>query len=173
MGRFWPSPSPTKPPARCASGSGPWCRAEPRTTRPTVVHVSLLLRPPAAARRARRWRRSGPGFTPQFTIYDDDDQISILQGVYKQLGLDDKFMQHRAALSRISHAKSHKQSPEEMARAATDPTTTRLAVVYERYQAKLRESNALDFDDLLLEAVRLAAPRRRPRGSASTAATNS
>src|ERR1700730_2756680 len=58
-----------------------------------------------------------PGFTSQFTIYDDDDQISILKSVYKQLGLDDKFMQHRAALSRISNAKSHKQSPNDMARA--------------------------------------------------------
>ena len=96
-----------------------------------------------------------PGFTQRFNIYDDDDQLSILKAVYKQLGLDDKFMQHRAALSRISHAKSHKQSPDEMARAATDPINERLAVVYERYEARLHESNALDFDDLLLEAVRL------------------
>jgi DNA helicase-2/ATP-dependent DNA helicase PcrA len=98
-----------------------------------------------------------PSFTSQFTIYDDDDQIAVLKAVYRSVGLDDKFMQHRAALSRISHAKSHKQSPEDMARGATDPTTTRLATVYERYQARLRESNALDFDDLLLEAVRLLA----------------
>src|SRR5712691_5308042 len=98
-----------------------------------------------------------PGFTSLFTIYDDDDQIAVLKAVYRSVGLDDKFMQHRAALSRISHAKSHKQSPEDMARAATDPTATRLATVYERYQARLRESNALDFDDLLLEAVRLLA----------------
>jgi DNA helicase-2/ATP-dependent DNA helicase PcrA len=96
-----------------------------------------------------------PGFTPKFTIYDDDDQIAVIKAVYRSVGLDDKFMQHRAALSRISHAKSHKQSPEDMARAATDPTITRLATVYERYQARLLESNALDFDDLLLEAVRL------------------
>ena len=96
-----------------------------------------------------------PGFTTRFNIYDDDDQIAILKAVYKQLGLDDKFMPYRAALSRISHAKSHKQSPEELARSATDPITTRLAAVYERYEAQLRESNALDFDDLLLEAVRL------------------
>jgi DNA helicase II / ATP-dependent DNA helicase PcrA len=106
-----------------------------------------------------------PGFTTRFNIYDDDDQLSILKTVYKQLGLDDKFMQHRAALSRISHAKSHKQSPDDMARAATDPIMERLAVVYEKYEAKLRESNALDFDDLLLEAVRLlthdAATRER------------
>jgi DNA helicase-2/ATP-dependent DNA helicase PcrA len=106
-----------------------------------------------------------PGFTSRFTIYDEDDQASVLKTVYKQLGLDDKFMQHRAALARISHAKSLKQAPEDMARAATDPTATRLAAVYERYETRLRESNALDFDDLLLEAVRLlsadAATRER------------
>ena len=96
-----------------------------------------------------------PGFTPVFSIYDDDDQISLLRTIYKSLGLDDKFMQHRAALSRISHAKSHNHSPEDIARAATDPTSTRLATVYERYEARLRESNALDFDDLLLQAVNL------------------
>jgi len=96
-----------------------------------------------------------PGFTALFTIYDDDDQISLLKGVYKSLGLDDKFMAYRAALSRISNAKSLKQTPEDLEREATDPISKRFAVVYERYQAKFRESNALDFDDLLLEAVRL------------------
>jgi len=113
--------------------------------------VRLLRREGAGLADIRR------GFTSNFTIYDDDDQVSILKGAYKQLGLDDKFMQHRAALSRISHAKSHKQTPEDMAQAATDPTTSRLAKVYELYQMKLLESNALDFDDLLLESVRLLA----------------
>jgi DNA helicase-2/ATP-dependent DNA helicase PcrA len=97
------------------------------------------------------------GFTPRFTIYDDDDQVSILRAVYKQVGLDEKFMQYRAALSRISRAKSHKESPADIAASATDPVTERLAVVYDKYEARLRESNALDFDDLLLEAVRLLA----------------
>jgi len=96
-----------------------------------------------------------PGFTTRFNIYDDDDQIAIIKSIYKALGLDEKFMQHRAALSRISHSKSHNLSPDDMARAAADPITERLAVVYEKYEARLRESNALDFDDLLLEAVRL------------------
>jgi DNA helicase-2/ATP-dependent DNA helicase PcrA len=95
------------------------------------------------------------GFTPRFTIYDDDDQISMLRSIYKQVGLDDKFMAYRAALSRISHAKSQKESPADLSAKATDPVTEKLAVIYDRYQAKLRESNALDFDDLLLEAVRL------------------
>ncbi len=79
----------------------------------------------------------------------------MLKGIYKSLGLDDKFMAYRAALSRISNAKAQKQAPEEVEREATDPISKRFAVVYERYGAKLRESNAMDFDDLLLEAVRL------------------
>ena len=111
--------------------------------------VRLLRREGASLANVR------PGFTPRFTIYDDDDQVSILKGVYKHLGLDEKFLQYRAALSRISHAKSHQTTPDEMARAATDPTGTRLAAIYERYQGRLLEANALDFDDLLLEAVRL------------------
>jgi len=111
--------------------------------------VRLLRREGAPLGQLRR------GFTPSFTIYDDDDQVAMIKSIYKALGLDDKFMQPRAALSRVSHAKSHAQSPEEIARASTDPTTTRFATVYERYEARLRESNALDFDDLLLETVNL------------------
>ena len=47
-----------------------------------------------------------PNFTTTFNIYDDDDQLSLMKGIYKQLGLDEKFMQFRAAMSRISTAKS-------------------------------------------------------------------
>jgi len=113
--------------------------------------VRLLRRDGAPLAEVRR------GFTPLFSIYDDDDQLSILRSVYKQLGLDEKFLAYRAALSRISHAKSHKETPEDLAQAATDPVSSKLAVIYERYQTRLLESNALDFDDLLLEAVRLLA----------------
>src|SRR5262249_18462836 len=91
--------------------------------------VRLLRREGAALSTLRR------GFTQSFTIYDDDDQLAVIKGVYKQLGLDEKFLQYRAALSRISHAKSHKESASDMARNATDPITTRLAVVYEKYEA--------------------------------------
>ncbi len=119
--------------------------------------VRLLRREGARLAEVRR------GFTLLFSIYDDDDQLSILRSVYKQLGLDEKFLAYRAALSRISHAKSHKETPEDLARAATDPVSTRLAVIYERYQTRLLESNALDFDDLLLEAVRLLAHDRLTR----------
>src|SRR5579864_7208304 len=61
--------------------------------------VRLLRREGAPLAELRR------GFTPSFNIYDDDDQIAVLKAVYKDLGLDEKFMQYRAALSRISHAK--------------------------------------------------------------------
>ncbi len=96
-----------------------------------------------------------PGFTRQFTIYDDDDQLALMKSIYKQLGLDEKFMQYRAALSRISHAKGHDETPQDWYKAATDPKLTRLAKIFEVYEERLGQANALDFDDLLLETVRL------------------
>ena len=98
-----------------------------------------------------------PGFTRQFSIYDDEDQIALLKAAYKRLGLDDKAMPYRASLSAISHAKSSKQRPDDLAAAAKDPISQRVAVLFEEYEKGLRQANALDFDDLLLEAVRLLA----------------
>jgi DNA helicase-2/ATP-dependent DNA helicase PcrA len=95
------------------------------------------------------------GFTPDFQIYDDDDQVALVKQVYKRLGLDEKFMPHRAALSRISQAKNLKQTAYDLQRKATDPKAERLAVVVQHYEESLQRANALDFDDLLLEAVRL------------------
>ncbi len=95
------------------------------------------------------------GFTRQFTIYDADDQLALVKSVYRQLGLDDKFMPYRGMLSRISHGKSHDESPLDWLQASTDPKLTRMAKIYEIYQERLRLANALDFDDLLLETVRL------------------
>ena len=96
-----------------------------------------------------------PSFTRQFNIYDDEDQISLLKSIYRALGLDEKFMQYRAASSWISHAKSQKETPQDAFNASKDPKMSRLATIYEHYEARLRQANALDFDDLLLETVRL------------------
>jgi ATP-dependent DNA helicase UvrD/PcrA len=96
-----------------------------------------------------------PGFTRRFSIYDDDDQLAILKAAYRHLGLNEQFMQYRAALSRLSHAKNLKQTPQDLYREARDPVSSKLAVVWEEYEKTLRIANALDFDDLLLEAVRL------------------
>src|SRR3954453_17997916 len=58
--------------------------------------------------------RVRPGFTRRFTVYDDEDQLQIIKAGYRALGLDDKeFMNHRAALSKISHAKNTKQTPSD------------------------------------------------------------
>jgi DNA helicase II / ATP-dependent DNA helicase PcrA len=97
-----------------------------------------------------------PGFTRRFTIYDDDDQLTVVKSGYRALGFDEKsFVQYRAALSRIGHAKNRKQSPEDLFRDATNLESERLAALYRFYEGALRSANALDFDDLLLEAVRL------------------
>ncbi len=96
-----------------------------------------------------------PGFTRTFSIYDDEDQLAIIKAAYKRLGLDEKSMPYRATLSQIGHAKSLKKTPQEMYSESADPRVTRVAAVYEEYEKTLRQANALDFDDLLLESVRL------------------
>ena len=100
--------------------------------------------------------RIRPGFTRRFSIYDDEDQLAIIKAGYRALGLEEKeFMQYRAALSRISHAKNTNQSPQDLYKDAVNPEMERVAALYEQYEKALLAANALDFDDLLLEAVRL------------------
>jgi DNA helicase-2/ATP-dependent DNA helicase PcrA len=105
-----------------------------------------------------------PGFTRKFTIYDDDDQVALIKSIYKNVGLDEKFMQYRAACSWISHRKSLKESPQDVYAASTEQKTSQLASIYEQYESRLRQANALDFDDLLLESVRLLAHDAGLRG---------
>ncbi|HWC97624.1 MAG TPA: UvrD-helicase domain-containing protein [Candidatus Sulfopaludibacter sp.] len=100
--------------------------------------------------------RVRPGFTRRFSIYDDEDQVGLIKAAYRGLGLDEKeFIQYRAALSRISHAKNTKQSPQDLYKQAVNKESEALAAVFEEYEKSLRSANALDFDDLLLEAVRV------------------
>ena len=96
-----------------------------------------------------------PGFRQDFSIYDEDDQLAIIKAAYRRLGLDEKFMPCRTLLARISHGKNQKLTPEDFYKNAKDPKSERIAVVYEEYEKELRRANALDFDDLLLETVRL------------------
>ena len=73
----------------------------------------------------------------------------------RRMGLDTKQLTPRAVLGRISWAKNHMVDPQEYYLASKDPNSERIAHIYQGYQAELRKNNALDFDDLLLEAVRL------------------
>ena len=97
----------------------------------------------------------GEGLTRAFAIYDENDQQAIVKQVMRRMGLDTKQLTPRAVLGRISWAKNHMVDPQEFYLASIDPNSERIAHIYQSYRAELRKSNALDFDDLLLEAVRL------------------
>jgi DNA helicase II / ATP-dependent DNA helicase PcrA len=95
------------------------------------------------------------GHTKNFVIYDEADQQSVIKSLMKRWGLDDKQLTPRIVLGRISWAKNHMLDPQELYLQSADPQTERIAQLYEEYRKELRKANALDFDDLLLEAVRL------------------
>jgi len=97
----------------------------------------------------------GAGYKKDFAIYDESDQQAVVKGVMRRLGLDDKQLKPSAVLSRISWAKNHMLDPQEMYLQSADPITEKIAHIFEEYRKELRKSNALDFDDLLLETVRL------------------
>jgi DNA helicase-2/ATP-dependent DNA helicase PcrA len=100
-------------------------------------------------------RVNGEGLTRSFAIYDENDQQGIVKAVMRRMGLDTKQLTPRTVLGRISWAKNHMVDPQEYYLASKDPNSERIAHIYQSYKAELRKNNALDFDDLLLEAVRL------------------
>src|ERR1035438_2544525 len=73
----------------------------------------------------------------------------------RRLGLDDKQLTPRNVLSRISWAKNHMLDPQDIYLQSADPKTEKIAHIFEEYRKELRKANAMDFDDLLLEAMRL------------------
>ena len=96
-----------------------------------------------------------PGYTRDFSIYDEDDQARLIKTIVNELGLGEQAASPRSLLSRISYAKNRGLSPQDLYRQAPDPATEKLATIFERYERKLRQANALDFDDLLLRTVEL------------------
>jgi DNA helicase-2/ATP-dependent DNA helicase PcrA len=95
------------------------------------------------------------GLTRSFAIYDENDQQGIVKQVMRRMGLDTKQLTPRTVLGRISWAKNHMVDPQEFYLGSKDPNSERIAHIYKGYKDELRKNNALDFDDLLLEAVRL------------------
>ena len=106
---------------------------------------------------ARLLRREAPviGLSRDFVIYDSSDQVSAIKHVMRDLGVDESLVQPRAALSRISHAKNMMQGPEAFPPNSFNPQERHLGKIFEGYRRSLTESNALDFDDLLLKTVEL------------------
>jgi len=95
------------------------------------------------------------GLTNTFAIYDEADQQAVVKAAMRRMGLDDKQLTPRTVLSKISWAKNHMIDPQEYYLNSSDPNSERIAHIFEAYRKELRKANALDFDDLLLEAVRL------------------
>ena len=97
----------------------------------------------------------GRGYRKDFVIYDEADQQSVVKAAMRRLGIDDKQLKPRNVLSQISWAKNHMLDPQEVYLNSRDPKTERVAHIYEVYKQEMAKSNALDFDDLLLYAVRV------------------
>ena len=96
------------------------------------------------------------GYDTNFTIYDTDDQKTLMKEVCRKLDIDTKKYKERSLLAQISHAKDELITPDEMLmNAGADFNQKKVAEVYREYQSVLRRNNALDFDDLIVKTVEL------------------
>ena len=95
------------------------------------------------------------GLNPRFTILDSDDQLRLMKEVVKEANLDSDRFKPSVALSKVSDAKNELLTPELVALNANKPHEKVYASLYARYQERLRATGSMDFDDLLMEAVRL------------------
>ena len=96
------------------------------------------------------------GYTRSFTIYDDDDQTSALKEILKRLNIDEKFLPPREIKAKISDAKNKLLGPQEwFASSDRDYRCQMVQEIYSAYEEKLKSSNALDFDDLIVKTLEL------------------
>lgn len=107
---------------------------------------------------SRILRRFGEkiGYTNHFTIYDTDDSRRVMKQCQKQLGIEDKLINHKSILAEISRAKDSLVSPKEYKQTAqNDFRKSKIAECYELYQSQLKKSDAMDFDDIIFNTVKL------------------
>ncbi|MGN1420013.1 MAG: ATP-dependent helicase [Eubacterium sp.] len=107
---------------------------------------------------SRILRRFGErlGYTNHFTIYDTDDSKRVMKQCQKQLGIEDKFINHKSILNEISRAKDSLIDPDEYkATSSNDFRKGKIAQCYELYQKELLKSDAMDFDDIIFNTVKL------------------
>ena len=106
------------------------------------------------------------GYDNNFTIYDTDDQKSVMKEICKRLQIDTKTLKERTILAAISSAKDELISPEEYELSTMgDYRKQKIAMAYREYQASLKKSNAMDFDDLIMKTVELFKADREVLGS--------
>ena len=96
------------------------------------------------------------GFNSSFIIFDTSDQRTLVKTCIKTIGLDDKMFTDRSVLSEISNAKNEMLEPEQYTvRANGDFRKEKIALVYEMYQKRLKENNAIDFDDIINYTIKI------------------
>ena len=96
------------------------------------------------------------GFDTSFIIFDTSDQKTLVKGCLKDLGIDDKMFNDRSVLSEISNAKNEMlEPPMYRVRANGDFRKEKIADVYELYQKRLKENNAIDFDDIINYTIKI------------------
>ena len=107
---------------------------------------------------SRILRRFGEriGYTNHFTIYDTDDSRRVMKQCQKQLGIEDKLINHKSILAEISRAKDSLISPDEYKQTSqNDFRKSKIAECYEMYQKELKKSDTMDFDDIIFNTVKL------------------
>lgn len=96
------------------------------------------------------------GFETNFTIYDRDDQKTLLKQIYKALNIDSRMYKERSVMGQISSAKDELISPEDfLKQSGGDYYQKKVGEIYQEYQNRLKKNNALDFDDLIVKTVEL------------------
>ena len=106
--------------------------------------------------RILRQHIEGLGYTSDFSIYDTDDQKTVMKQIFKELNIDTHELRERGVLSVISSAKNRGTDPSDFRKEiGGDYRERKIADCYELYEKKLRQNNALDFDDLLLRTIEL------------------
>ncbi|MDD7267897.1 MAG: DNA helicase PcrA [Lachnospiraceae bacterium] len=95
------------------------------------------------------------GYDSRFTIYDTDDQKTLMKEILKRMQVDTKQYPERYFLGRISDAKNKMLTAEDLLKTADQPVAKKVAMVYQEYEKELKKCEALDFDDLLLKTVEL------------------
>ncbi|MBQ1991653.1 MAG: UvrD-helicase domain-containing protein [Clostridia bacterium] len=107
---------------------------------------------------ARILRRYGErlGYTSKFTVYDTDDQRRQMKEILKAMNVDEKVLPHRSVLTEISRAKDQLKSPEDFKQETmSDSRRITIAKAYAMYAKRLKDSDAMDFDDLIYNTVKL------------------
>lgn len=121
---------------------------------------------------ARILRRDGEsiGYTSHFTIYDTDDSKRVMKECQRLLNIDDKMLSHKTLLHEISHAKDSLISPEDYLNDAGDDVRLRkIGEAYRLYEKLLRDADAMDFDDMIVNTVKLLEENEEVRTAIKTA----